>query len=72
MSEISDINLHLEIHEQNSKIIESDHNEQSDDSALGCRFDDSDDKVLNDGIDDVLVRVGGSVAGDNDQEVDEL
>ncbi|KAI5406812.1 hypothetical protein KIW84_053181 [Lathyrus oleraceus] len=46
--------------------------QQSDDNALGCRFDDSDDEVLNDGIDEVLVGVRGFVAGENDQEVDEL
>lgn len=61
-----------EIPEQNVKTIESDHNEQSDDSALGCRFNDSNDEVLNDGIDEVLVGLERLVVGQNDQHVDEL
>lgn len=72
MSEIPDIDSQPEIHEQNTKIVDSDHNEQSDDSALGCKFDDSDDEVLSNGIDEVLVGVGRFVVGENDQEVDEL
>ncbi|CAK8569767.1 unnamed protein product [Lathyrus sativus] len=65
MSEISDIESQPKIR------VDSDHDEQSDDSALGCIFDDSDDEVLNDGINEVLVGVGGFVDGENDQVVDE-
>ncbi|KAI5404964.1 hypothetical protein KIW84_051936 [Lathyrus oleraceus] len=55
--EIPDIDTLPEIPEQNEKTIESDLNKQSDDSALGCNFDEYDDEVLNDGIDEVLVEL---------------
>ncbi|KAI5445468.1 hypothetical protein KIW84_013630 [Lathyrus oleraceus] len=54
---IPDIDTLPEIPEQNEKTIKSDLNEQRDDNALGCRFDDSDDEVLNDGIYEVLIGV---------------
>ncbi|KAI5429741.1 hypothetical protein KIW84_034358 [Lathyrus oleraceus] len=57
LPKIPDIDTLLEIPKQNAKKNGSGLNEQRDDSALGCKFDDSDDEVLNDGIDEVFVGV---------------
>lgn len=57
MLEIPDSETPSEIPEQNAKTIESDLNEKSDNNAFRCMFDDSDDEVVNDGIDEVLVGV---------------
>ncbi|KAL5098201.1 hypothetical protein RYX36_002528, partial [Vicia faba] len=54
LSEIPDQNAKTVQDAKNLTEAQTDHNEQSDDSALGCRFDDSVDEVSNYGIYDVL------------------